>query len=708
MSNLVTLAEAASYLGVSKATLRNWDKEGKLKAHRHPLNRYRAYDLNELRSLRSQASLLDETDIPPQKVDGTTVADHRSVKRVVSRLHSILRDTDGDSSIIQRFDELTKLLFLKLVADRDADNLLSANVAETSATYASRIRKAYSEHAKNNVDVIPAAFSKLNASDQAINQCGTVLASVSFASATFDVKGVAYEEVIRGTFDKSDHQQFFTPHQVVSFMAAMLQTFLKGVIADPACGTAGFLAEIVRSDDVKYDRLIGLEIDERLSWVSGINLLLHGAKKFETRCLNEGGTLGPLAQRFFGKVDAILTNPPFGSDFADAAALQTFQLGTGRTARRRGILFIERCWDLLRPEGTVGIVIDEGVLNLPSAVDVRRFILDRFDLLAVVSLPESAFMPYANVNASILVMRKTSAKKTSRSVFFGKADNIGRKGNGDDDILYDDAGLARPNSDLPFILERWQSSLAGREIEANDFSFVANVAENLAHDESLRLDFRYHHPSRHRSRTLLEKSKHRLHSLADLCDERNETVIPSTELADQVILYTGLANIEAGNGIAHQVPTPAASIKSSVKRYEPNDVIFARMRPNLRKVALMTFSEGGYVSPECSVLSVRKDATGKRVISPEVLAAVLRSDLVFGQITHLIAGIGRPRLNSTDLRKVRIPLPPQIVQQEGKAEFEGRLASAKQLRSKARALLEEADSLEVNAVNELATRIISG
>src|SRR2546423_15369880 len=43
MPSLVTLAEAASYLGVSKATLRNWDREGKLKAHRHPLNRYRVY-----------------------------------------------------------------------------------------------------------------------------------------------------------------------------------------------------------------------------------------------------------------------------------------------------------------------------------------------------------------------------------------------------------------------------------------------------------------------------------------------------------------------------------------------------------------------------------------------------------------------------------------------------------------------------------------
>ncbi|MBK7333891.1 MAG: helix-turn-helix domain-containing protein [Betaproteobacteria bacterium] len=110
MTTLVTLAEAATYLGVSKATLRNWDKEGKLKAHRHPINRYRAYDLEELRRLRPQASLLDEPE-PSSPRQPAVVTDSRSVKRVVARLHAILRDTDGDSSIVQRFDELTKLLY---------------------------------------------------------------------------------------------------------------------------------------------------------------------------------------------------------------------------------------------------------------------------------------------------------------------------------------------------------------------------------------------------------------------------------------------------------------------------------------------------------------------------------------------------------------------------------------------------------------------
>lgn len=708
MSNLVSLAEAASYLGVSKATLRNWDKEGKLKAHRHPLNRYRAYDLEELRTLRAQTSLLPE-EVPPVPLPTATIAmaDARSIKRVVARLHAALRDTDGDSSIIQRFDELTKLLFLKLFTEQQSTSLFAMPAGESKLAYAERIRSAYHAHAQQYPTVIPPRFAALSCSDAAINQCGTILAGLVLGSAQFDVKGMAYEEVIKGTFDKSDHQQFFTPPPVVNFMVGMMQPFLHGVVADPACGTAGFLAEVVRAG-VPVANLLGLEIDERLAWVAGINLLLHGAAQFNTQAIAAGGSLGAGAKPYHSQVDAILTNPPFGSDLTDTEILGTFTLGAGRTSRRRGILFIERCWDLLQDGGVVAIVIDEGVLNLSTATDVRQFILAHFDVLAIVNLPETAFMPYANVNASILFLRKSAAPDRSRRVFFGRADKIGRKANGDDDVLYDEVGNSRLNSDLPEIRQRWQSFLAGQPIGSDDLAYVADVTSNLATDSSLRLDFRYHHPSRNRSRDLLAHAKFPLVSLPDLCTERNETVVPSTEMADQVILYTGLANIEAGNGVAHQVLTPAASLKSAVKRYAPNDIVFARMRPNLRKVALMTFAEGGFVSPECTVLTVRTDHTGQPLVDPEVLAAILRSDLVFGQIMHLIAGIGRPRLNTTDLRKVRLPIPPTVNQEQSKAEFAGRLAAIKQLRAKASALLAEAAVLEVTAVDELANRLIGG
>ena len=51
----LTVAEAARLLGVSSSTLRNWDRSGKLKAKRHPINKYRLYERTELKSLLVRA-----------------------------------------------------------------------------------------------------------------------------------------------------------------------------------------------------------------------------------------------------------------------------------------------------------------------------------------------------------------------------------------------------------------------------------------------------------------------------------------------------------------------------------------------------------------------------------------------------------------------------------------------------------------------------
>ena len=51
MSSYITIKDASRILGVSKITLRNWDKSGKLKAHRHPFNNYRVYKIEDIDKL---------------------------------------------------------------------------------------------------------------------------------------------------------------------------------------------------------------------------------------------------------------------------------------------------------------------------------------------------------------------------------------------------------------------------------------------------------------------------------------------------------------------------------------------------------------------------------------------------------------------------------------------------------------------------------
>jgi excisionase family DNA binding protein len=703
MTTYVTLQEAASYLGVSKATLRNWDKAGKLKAARDPINQYRVYALSDLQEIQARLPLEEEKS---PTIQGPKNLTPREIRSLINRLHNILRDNDSHSNIIERFDELTKILFLKIQAEETNPDLFHKSREESPSDFADRLRAAYLCIVQDDARV-PSQFKELRAATTAVCECASALDQVSFRGVSFDVKGLAYEEVIKNTFDKSDNQQFFTPPQIVKFMVEMLRPELHGAICDPAAGTGGFLVEILKGK-VPHKSLTAFEIDERLAWVAGINLATHGADQFSTHWLQDGGTLGREARDFFGKYDAIITNPPFGSDLTDPALLSSFQLGADRSSRRRGILFLERCHQLLKKGGILAFIIDEGVLNGNSAEDVRRFITENFEIQAIVSLPETAFMPYASVNASILFLRKPRTKTIPpHETFFGKAEKIGRKSNGDDDLVYESDGKARLNSDLPEILDLFRRQNVGGSFDASELAYTAEIKKNLCEDpRGWRLDFRFHHPTRKESQRLLDSSERTLVSLADLCDERNETVVPSKELEGQVILYTGLANIEAEVGIAHQVPTPANSLKSAVKRFEPGDILFAKMRPGLRKVALMDGEEGGYASPECVVLTVKTDTTGRRSIDPLLLSVLLRSDLVHGQIMHLIAGIGRPRLSTKDLRRVRIPVPPEELQQTWRTRYLAEIEASVRLRDKAEALLRDAAEMERNAVHNLAQEFV--
>ena len=701
----VSLNEAAGYLGVSKATLRNWDRSGKLRATRHPINGYRSYVLAELQAIRTRLPFGDETD-PAHRT--SPVMDARATRTFVSRLHNILRDHDSHSNIIERFDELTKVLFLKLAIETDPTTGLSLErrPQERDEDYASRIRADYSAVAKGHSSIVPSTFAALRTSDTAICECATALAQVSFEQAGLDVKGLAYEEVIKNTFDKNENQQFFTPPTIVKFMVEMMSGRLTGDVCDPAAGTAGFLIEVLKSGD-PVSSLTALEVDERLAWVAGINLFTHGASDARAQWLPRGGTLGRDAERFFGEFSAIITNPPFGSDFADPALLPTYRLGGNRSSRRRGILFLERCHQLLKPGGSLAFIIDEGVLNLPSAEDVRHFITDSFKIDAIVSLPEGAFMPYATVNASILFLQKGGpVKLKDYPTFFAKADKVGRKGNGDEAYTYDETGRARINSDLPDITDLFRSFQQTRKVPSSELAYAADVQSNLREEkDGWRLDFRYHHPSRKLSRIQLARARGPLMAISEICQERNRTVIPSKELNDQMILYTGLASIEAGSGLAHQISTPANSLKSAVKRYESGDIIFARMRPNLRKVALMAFDEGGYVSPECIVLTVR-ERDSHPIIDPLLLSILLRSDLVYGQVMHLIAGIGRPRLAARDLRQVVIPTASYSSQEQWRLRYLSRMSAVTVLKRKAEELLADASKIEREAVEQLAREFV--
>ena len=121
--------------------------------------------------------------------------------------------------------------------------------------------------------------------------------------------------------------------------------------------------------------------------------------------------------------DYIITNPPFGSSVkqVEKAYLHQYSLGNkdvswldvknsavkGRENQSTEVLFIEQCWNFLKEGGFLAIVVPDGVLTNSSLQYVRDNIEEWYRIVAVVSMPQTAFAHTgAGVKSSVLFLRK--------------------------------------------------------------------------------------------------------------------------------------------------------------------------------------------------------------------------------------------------------------------------------------------------------------
>jgi len=127
------------------------------------------------------------------------------------------------------------------------------------------------------------------------------------------------------------------------------------------------------------------------------------------------------------KFDLIFTNPPFGAKVeVDFEISKRYELGHNWSKDSNGnfikgnassseapeVLFIEQCYNFLKPGGRLAIVLPDGILGNPNTEYVRDWILKRFKLLASVDLPVETFLPQVGVQASLLFLqKKTQAER---------------------------------------------------------------------------------------------------------------------------------------------------------------------------------------------------------------------------------------------------------------------------------------------------------
>ncbi|MFZ6015266.1 MAG: restriction endonuclease subunit M [Patescibacteria group bacterium] len=405
--------------------------------------------------------------------------DKSELKRALEKSHNTLW-AGGKRNPTVAFDELCKIIFVKIRDEKRGRKTgeyydFQIKTHEKAESVYKRLDAIYQEAKQKDPEVFK---ESLKIDPEELYTVVGHLQSVSLNKTDLDTKGVAFEQFMEDFF-KGKSGQYFTPREIVSFAVKMMDIKNDDLVLDPACGSGGFLLhaldevrkqaeEFNENDEAeKYrfwhdfaqNNLFGIEINDSIARVAKMNMIIHDDGHTNVIGFDALEDVGKMTEKNRGfeknRFDVIVTNPPFGANVkrSEHPYLEKFALGqNGKKSRdnqKTEILFIERCIDFLKPgTGQMAIVLPDGILTNSSLQYVRDFIMERAQILAVVSLPQLAFMHYgAGVKSSLVFIRRKSdnEKLGKYKIFMAIAECVG----------YDATGRKAKN-DLPEIYNEYK------------------------------------------------------------------------------------------------------------------------------------------------------------------------------------------------------------------------------------------------------------
>ena len=256
----------------------------------------------------------------------------------------------------------------------------------------------------------------------------------SWLTLDADVKGDAYEGLLEKNAEdvKSGAGQYFTPRPLIRAIVELMLPEPGTRIADPACGTGGFLlaahewvaANHLLDPDQKrplrYEALRGWEIVDNTARLCVMNLLLHGIgdEEHESPIVVDDALKADPGERF----ELVLTNPPFGrkssmtfvSDEGDVGRedLVVVRDDFWASTSNKQLNFVQHVKTLLAIDGRAAVVVPDNVLFEGGAGEtVRRKLLAECDVHTLLRLPTGVF--YAQgVKANVLFFDRKPAAET--------------------------------------------------------------------------------------------------------------------------------------------------------------------------------------------------------------------------------------------------------------------------------------------------------
>ena len=321
--------------------------------------------------------------------------------------------------------QLTYILFLKMDDEREAYGFESAipegykwqDLLDLSGEdLVEKYEEILEELAKKD-GLIGTIFTKAsNKIDRPVLLAKVIemVASENWYMMEGDLKGAIYESILEknGQDKKSGAGQYFTPRALIKAMVDVTDPKITETVADPACGTGGFLLaayehmkpqskEIAKQKFLKEHAFFGADNTPLVVTLASMNLYLHDIGT-ETSPIVCQDSLIDKSDKMF---DVILANPPFGTRPQGSVEVYANRPEFVKTSDNQ-VNFLQHIMSIVRTNGRVAVVLPDNVLTDGGATaKVREKLLKDFNLHTILRLPTGIF--YANgVKTNVLFFQK--------------------------------------------------------------------------------------------------------------------------------------------------------------------------------------------------------------------------------------------------------------------------------------------------------------
>lgn len=639
-------------------------------------------ELREQRLLFSEASLLPNALPTVEKLNPSY-----NLSSVFDDCHNYIYANEGFLKD-KIFHEMVKLIVMKLYDEQNAiEGALQFGV--TSSEYRNIVSNTpsnFEERMNRLFEVVKRRYNNIFSDDSLKLKPLTLahvvgrLQNISFVKTPGDIKGEAFQSFVY-RHQRGDRGEFFTPHPIVKLAVKMIAPKLDEKLIDPACGSGGFLIqaiEYIQKNNTDVDKagyirdyICGIDFNPDVALSASVRLAFEGGDGSEITCTN-ALVENEQAEQLF---DVVLTNPPFGSKgkVEDQRILKSYILArkwnkvsndewkttaTVMTGQSPDILFIEKCFKLLRPGGRMAIVLPDGLLQNISNNHIRFWIRSQAKVLGVVSIPQEAFIPYGTgIKTSLLLLQKLPAE-SYRACFMARMKKTGYDVKGQTvyrrdkhgNFIKTSSGVKVIDDDVEEIADAYERFQSGG-LEVRDEKIFIITEESL----NSRLDVEHYQPDDHK---LIERLKRTgakpLSEIADILKETDDFRLA----ADSEIRYIAISDVDSRTMqvVSQQTIKSHEAPSRATYRVHRNDIITATSGASTgtakQATALITEDEDGAI---CSNgFAVLRNVRG---VEPLFLLAYMRTEYYLRQVRRLMTGHAIPSISVDDLSKVLVPVP---------------------------------------------------